>query len=353
MKLIFIVAFFFPVFVFGQLAVSNPGKLESKVVDLDIDSIAPAMNKFPFAKIKVIDARFDTASFGFSYYRLLSTSSKKLKLKGGISASIENYFNNYYSHNFSNNQFELLIVIKKFWLSRLNSWQNVSPKYSSWESQDGSFFLKWEYYFGKDSMFMPLKRIDTILPCPFESVKKIVDNYAKNKARGLPFYLNTMIEAINYNYAISAYEKNAKKTLFQINEFSKKSLTKPLFSNLNNIPIGVYKTYDDLLQLRPSYINYEIKKVKSGNGKVKILMDDKRNPIESYWGYYDGKDLYCDFLSSQKLYRQENVFQFFLDFTMYAPADVSFPNSNKNSFVKYPLKYFIPLQLDMETGLPY
>jgi len=92
----------------------SPDKLGNYDFNLIAQTTAPAEVKLPFSSIKIIDSRFDTSKLGFvtvEYFVPAPTliglqqviSVQKIRINGGITKSIEEYYNGYYKNSFEQN----------------------------------------------------------------------------------------------------------------------------------------------------------------------------------------------------------------------------------------------------------
>ena len=115
----------FAAFPLSGAAQDNPALLPAKVFELRAETMAPSEIKFPFSAVKILDNRFDTGKIGYEpVFRNGHNPPKRglrLVIKGGLAASLENYYNEFYQNAFTNNGTQLLVVIKKLWYSGVNN----------------------------------------------------------------------------------------------------------------------------------------------------------------------------------------------------------------------------------------
>jgi hypothetical protein len=160
---------FFSSFCFAQSGgrdALNPDQLEVKEFILKVERTVSTEIKLPFKSIKIIDSRFDTSKIGYIPFTDFIAGKKKLYekmlLKGGVSNAVESYYNEYYTGSFTQNDFELLIVMKRFWISgnAIDNPKRIEVVNSV--KMNSNIYCKWEYYLGKNGKYLPIKRIDTV-----------------------------------------------------------------------------------------------------------------------------------------------------------------------------------------------
>jgi hypothetical protein len=119
MKVILDLLFFLPQKIFSQenqKLIKSPADLDGIVYDISLPKVLPCELKFPFSRIEIIDARFDTSKLGFNFSlndkKLTYKDFKKIKLLHGVAESIRQFYNNYYEACFNTSGDKLLIAIK-------------------------------------------------------------------------------------------------------------------------------------------------------------------------------------------------------------------------------------------------
>ena len=203
----------------GKRDVLNPERLEFREIELEAQSTAPTEIKLPFSSIRIIDSRPDTSKIGYMPFSSLSKkkSFRKIGLKGGVGNAIESYYNQYYENSFTQNDFELLIVMKKFWISRVNNTKNIRVELTNRMDANSYTYYKWEYYIGKNGKYLPVKRIDTMMNKSIDLAEFIDKEFDEKSQAYLKYDLKTLIEILDFTNAIKEFERQPKKTLEEIN----------------------------------------------------------------------------------------------------------------------------------------
>ncbi len=313
---IIILLFSFPALLFSQrINIDNPDRLKDIHLKLEANRIAPADIKLPFSKISLIDARNDTSKIGFYYQpdflNPKTRAYKKISFKGGNANSIEKYFNDYYQNAFTENGFELLIVLKKTWISQLGIHKTTNLDRFSPDSYNGSLHIKWEYYLGKESQYLPIKRVDTAFEYSNELLNDIRNNFDEKMLYDFKFFLKGLIEIYDFSKALIAFETQPKKSMEDINAFNLKSKSFPILKD-SIIRIGVFQNFEEFRNNRPSITNFKEKETKYGNSqKENYIVDATEKFITNFWAYYDGKKLKYGRYGTDRMYRIGNSFEFF------------------------------------------
>jgi len=273
MKYLVLTALLIPAVVFAQSRDKlNPSQLAVKELKLGIEKTARSEIKLPFEKIKIIDSRYDTSKIGYitlgSFFSSKTRFFKKMVLQDGTGNAIENYYNEYYTGSFTKNGFELLIVLKRFWISGDARSNSKRVELTNAAKTNDNVYCKLEYYIGKDGKFLPVKRVDSIIGVSddfrklndigaFEDDEKIV----KKTVSFLTYTLRGLIEFLDYSNAIKQFDGQAKKTLQEIHEFNERMNKIPVLQD-NTIKKGVYLSFDEFKNNRPSIIEFQEKKMR-------------------------------------------------------------------------------------------
>jgi hypothetical protein len=353
MKILFLLFCVLPFFAFSQkskLEVTNPDRLGGKNFKFEVYRIAPGEIKLPFSSIKIIDNRFDTSKLGFvpivQFIGNKNTEGRKIVFSDGVGKSIENYYKEFYQNAFSSNGVQLIIVMKKFWLSGIDNERNREIDIPENVTSNKYLYCKWEYYLAKGDEFMPVKRIDTVINgVVFESKK---DQYIHNKTTDkiLKLLLNGLIEVFDFNAAVNQIEKLPKKTWQQIEAYNSAMFNIPVLKD-SVFAKGVYLSFNEFKNNKPSIINFKESKMRIAINKTEnYLEDDKGNRITNYWGYFTGEELKIGKYGNDKLYRVNNTFEFFLKH-QYLTVNTNIIGGATHREV------WIPYQVDMESGAVY
>jgi hypothetical protein len=350
---------FFSSFCFAQSGgrdALNPDQLEVKEFKLEVERTVPSEIKLPFKSIKIIDSRFDTSKIGYLPFTNFISGKKKLYKKmvlmGGISNAIESYYNEYYTGSFTHNDFELLIVMKRFWISgnAIDNPKRIEVVNSV--KMNSNIYCKWEYYLGKNGKYLPIKRIDTVIRYTEDLAKYGEEEFRKKKLSFFKYTLKTLIEILDYSNAVKQFNDQPKKTLTEIKEFNAKMYVIPILQD-SGFKKGVYLSFDDFKNNRPSIMDFREKKMGYSTINTENYLETMNGEeISNYWGYSDGKDFRYGMLVNDKIYRIQNTFCFFIKAVGYFNSqDIDLSTIITSNKLKY--ESWIPFQIDMETGEIY
>lgn len=355
MKIIIALYLILPILCFGQnnYPKDNPKRLILRRNTLETDVIAPSNIKLPFSNIKIIDSRFDTSKIGFTFTAKFFHNRKKafdaLTYKGGIQTAIQDYYNTYYEKAFEKNQFELVIVLKKFWHSLLPLKKIKSGDVSKLDFEETSFHVKVEYYLHKNQQYLPLKRVDTVLAINTNSLIKMndfSDDYTSDVVTKT--ILKLLIENYDFSPGVYAFDKTVKKNWTEIETYNKSRFAINILKD-STIKEGAYKSFGEFKNNSPSLLNIKEKRMRLKLFKnTEYIVDNNDNPLENYWGYFIEEKLVYNKYLDCKMYKVENSFFFFIKSIWYT-TDNSTPSFN----IRQKNELWIPVQLDMETGNIY
>lgn len=320
----------------------NPDSLGEKKIELTVEKVAPGEIILPFSSIKIIDNRFDTSKFGFAPTSGLSKNKRrngaKMIFKEGVAKALEDYYNEFYENAFSANGIQLVIVLKKFWMSGIDNRRNKEIDISNNERGTSFLYCKLEYYLNKNNLFIPVKRIDTIVNGVLYKSEKNENNQYKNWNKVFKLILNGLIEVFDFNSIVSQFNKLPQKTWNEIQRFNSSYYDIPILRD-TVFKRGVYLSFYEFKQNNPSIINFKEGKLRIGNNKYEnYLEDDKGNLIGNYWGYCTGSELKIGKYRNEKLYKKNNTFEFFLQHQIATGIGRDI---------------WIPYQIDMESGNIY
>ncbi len=354
-----------PLFAFAQNEerdVLNPDQLTVKEFKLEALQLAPSDIKLPFKNITILDSRFDTSKIGYipnaDNLAGKKNAFRKMILRGGNGFALQTYYNDYYAESFTPNDFELLIVMKRFWVSGNSASKDKRVEVANSLKDNIRIHCKWEYYIGKNGNYLPVKRMDTTFIFT-ERFKNLVNNGLSLKfLLYIKKNLNALIEVLDFSNAIVQFDKHPKKTLSEIQAFN---------NRVNNIPVlqdslfkkGVYLSFDEFKNNQPSITDFLEKKMRYGrfNKNTEDYLEDmKGQTIGNYWGYSDGKYFRYGMLGNEKIYRIQNTFCFFIKVVGYRVEQDNqgqFGGSGINTISKNKYEIWVPFQIDMETGEIY
>lgn len=346
MRNIAVLFFLLPFAGFSQKQDGDPEKIPFKSFSLEASMLAPSQIKFPFSKIRMIDSRYDTSKLGFLPVGFFS-KFKRITFKGGIAPAIEKYYADYYQHSFDSSGLELLIVMKKFWFSNVPL-NKKRPGDLQQPTNSTNFYVKWEYYLGKNDNYLPIKRIDTVWTFSEELGKYIEDEFDEKKLAGVKFILKAQLEMLEYEKAVKAFAAQPGKTMAFINAYNAARFQLPVLRD-NSIKNGVYLNFNEFKNNNPSISSFREKTMKYDYLKSEKYIETLNgDDIADYWGYY--KDGYLRFgkRGNDRLFRAGNTFELYLKLisnTYESPASSGTPYGSASR-----REYFYPYQIDMETG---
>ncbi len=354
MRTLIVILLFIPVIAFSQHVkpdVTNPDGLPEKKFDLSVKKIAPGEIKFPFSSIKIIDNRFDTSKLGFvPVYQLIAnkkTVGRKMIFKNGIAPALEKYYNEFYQNAFTSGDIKLLIVLKKFWFSGIDNEKNREFDILQNGKSRSFLYCKWEYYFIKGDVFMPVQRIDTVINgVTFES--EINENRFRTNKKIFKLILNGLLEVFDFNAALSKIEKLPKKTWADIQQYNASYYNIRVLKD-SVLQKGVYKNFNEFKNNTPSIVNFKEEKIRIRLNQYENYIEDyKGNRITNYWGYFTGVALKIGKYGNEKVYRKNNTFEFFIQ-QQYLQNNIDLFGGNNYK----EKEVWIPYQIDMENGLIY
>lgn len=340
--------------VYGQNSkkeANNPAGLSFKEIPLFAQREAPEEIKLPFASIKIIDSRFDTTKIGFlPGYNLIADKRnvfRKLRFKGGVVKPLEEYYNEYYKNSFQQNGFELLIVMKRFWVSGVDNTRDKRIGLTNSLEIATNLYLKWEYYLCKEGKYLPVKRVDTIMQVSDELAQYVHAEFDERRMAKFKFLLKAMIELYDFDKKVAVFDQQPHKTIEEINEYNKKRNGIKILKD-SVVKKGVYLTFEEFKNNTPSFKDYKEEKMHYQVFKSeRYLTDLEGNLISDYWGYSDGEDFRYSKYGTDKIYRIGNTFEFFVQLNNVEPNNTT-PVTTKDK-----IKVWYPYQIDMETGLIY
>lgn len=357
--LLFSFFFLFP-YVNGQFTREigfSPQNLSVKEYNFKVTKNAPDSIKLPFSSIRIIDSRFDTSKIGFIYSRAFIKDGmhafKKLQFKHGLTKSIEDYCSRYYNNSFQNTGFDLLIIIKKFWLSGIEFSKTGSLKITENIDAGTTLHVKWEFYIGKDKQYLAFKRIDTILKNSFGNQLKNLPGKDDIIFKFADFgsVINSLIEKYNFSKAIAVFNDRENKTLSQISDYNQQRFSLPILRDSAS-PDGIFYSFEEFVANKPKIIHFKEKTTKYSNfKKEEYLTSLKDSLITGYWGYSKDNILKIGQFGNDKLFRKGNTFEFFKKITFEKRHDISVRRGNFT--YKTENEIWVPYQIDMETGNIY
>ncbi len=371
MRILPVIGLLFPIFLHAQQDsrdVLNPNRLRIKEMVLTGEDTASRELKLPFSKIRIIDSRPDTSKIGYAFDNDIFTGKKRsfqrVQFRNGNGHAIERYYAAYFSNAFTQNDFELLIVMKRFWLSANVISNEKRVEASNSVGADEKLYCKWEYYLGKNGKYLPAKRVDTVLIIAGDPDRYNYYKTERERYQELKSALNKLVEMLDYSNAVNQFDNQPGKTLEQIYTFN---------NRLNMIPVlqdtairrGVYLNFEEFKNNRPSILDFTEKKTRYRLTNTENYLENaKGETISNYWGYSDGQVIRYGMLGNEKMFRVQNTFCFFIKVSGYVvnrntkATDLTTNNAigRRNSVEpvsKSKFEIWVPYQIDMETGTIY
>ena len=329
----------------------NPESLAFKELPLFAQREAPSELSLPFESIKIIDSRFDTSKIGFipviSIVPDKRSVFRKCRFNGGVAKPLQEYYNQYYKNVFRQNGFQLLIVMKRLWISGVDISRDKRIALSNSLEVKSNFYIKWEYYLGKEGKYLPVRRTDTIAQMDESEYKYLSENFDERKLASIKFLFKAMIELYDFDKKLLQFDKLPGKTLEEIMAYNnKRNELKVLKDSV--LQKGVYLSFDEFKNNAPSIKDFNEEKMRYKVIKSeRYLTDLQGDLISEYWGFSDGKNFRYGKYGNDKIYRVGNTFEFFVQVNNEA-FDYSTPVPTKGK-----IKVWVPYQIDMESGYVY
>jgi hypothetical protein len=249
----------------------------------------------PFSRVELMDVRSDTSKYGF--LRLLGRSAQfKYCFKDGATAQLTRFMNGYLVNNLDPDKTSyVLICLRRLWITRDDT--SIADLVTKDRLRT---MLKAEFYLCINNTFHPLFRIDTTLSR---------EGHRGIRAAGM------VEEALS---AALDRLKNVDYIRAQNRSIQKEEIEK-YYAGMYSIPVlntrpakGVYRTFEEFKQNRPSDTAFEIKfepladhlYVKDKNGNQYL----ERN----VWGICDGENVFIKVQANfYQLFRQQNTWEFY------------------------------------------
>lgn len=301
-----------------------------------------------FNKVIVKDERYDTSAVYFSgtnYFVIESaadTISHYISQSLGITKKIDTGK-------------QLIIFIKKLLITNQFQLQDSGQKRADQGSYTwlGGILYKVEIYYKIDSDYFTAFRYDT-------SFSYDGKNLTKDAPRLLEICLKRTVQKIR-NFDEKGVSRSSKRlSLSDINAYNDKRFNLPILKD-SVLKKGVYATFSDFCNNKPSYISYDIEKGKLTDELYVQDPDGKEILIRNVWGYCDGKDLFVKSAENYfKLIRYGNTFYLNGAKSIHRNKGVKVENvlafgmvlgvaGKQNKKISYSITYQF-YQLDMDSG---
>ncbi len=326
----------------------SPEELPRKIYTLKKQANGIPLN-IPFSKIRVIDARHDSSKLGFIARRDVFKDYKKqferLALKGGVAAALESYYESANNNSEGPNSYGLLIVLKKFWISSTKPYNFQKQSLSMTINGESRFIAKWELFIFKDDLYLPFRRIDTVIEST-QSVRQLfkdedATDYNKENIYSI---LNSLPAQFNYAKALDVFEQRPKKSLAEIMEANNERFKIPVIA-AHTINRGVFLNFREFIANTPSIIDFKEKAKKySLTRRDEYITDAKDSILTNYWAYATKKYTRIGPYGTESIFRCGNSYELFLK------KRIAVPRGQGSIVIGDHYMLWIPYQVDMETG---
>jgi hypothetical protein len=276
------------------------------------DETAPQSMADKFSSVDVIDARDDSSSIGFyyrekgHYYEDYNEKdwNKYYRIIPSARQSIDTWTANYLhitEHSSAENT--LLVVVKKLWISSeaAPSLFMTDKKGQPSQGFDAGVVSKLEFYLGKDAIYYPLYRFDSVLA--FTEKLPQSSGY---------FITETLKKSLDKLFSLNlsgVYQKKITLSFEEIVLSNKQNIILPVLTD-TILKRGVYINFEEFKMNAPSLKEYEFRKGKFGD----ILYVKKKGteyPERNAWGFCDGKDCFINSTDKySKLIKEQSSFYF-------------------------------------------
>ena len=310
--------------------------------------------QIPVSQIRVRDERSDTSKFGL-FYSSLDPELYKYCFADGAAQQFGRFVNEYLSPNIdSKSDQHILMCLRKLWITGNDKDDDTTinkfdlARHNVPDGPTTKVFFKSEFYLNAGGSYYALFRYDTTI---------LIDGKPRLGTANLIGQILVAalerLKSVDYSSIPALKRKISQESL---NEYYEQLYTARGMKNVKPSK-GVYETFADFKQNRPSDTAYTIKfesladflYVKDKNGAEYV----KRK----VWGFSDGEKVFISHGNNFfRLHRQHNTWEFYGtdqlkdDFfgNMLAPSDRTTGRPVPYDKVKLgKLKFY---QLDMETG---
>lgn len=322
------------------------------------NSSFPESFRIPFAKIKVLDNRYDTTKLG---YERSKGRDYKITVDGGFEKRMSNYLESYYKNNLDpSSSRTLLVVVKKLWMQFGSTSQMLGSKELDKNSVLGLMYANvicladLEVFSGEGDEYRALMKISHHFD--FEDYQTNNELFSKNRNLALllmPF--DSLMNKVNESDIDELISPRKKYSLAAISDIYKKRFTIPALLQ-SGLQKGIYRTFEDFKNNKPAYTDfaYEVSRYSTD---ITVVQNGRPSSVIDYWGFYDGENLYIKpGLLPFAVSKQGNTFDFYGNLGREVRANANVVNARYGSYLANSSNSYIPyypLQLDMETGKVY
>jgi len=356
---------FILLFVTGYLLAQAPTKVDREWVfnksflvqkEISLSTKDQPVFNFPYLEnIEVIDARPDTLGVGF---RTRSSEKKNtlLLFNHGLKTAFEDFIRSTSKFHLGNGGYTVHMVVKEFWLKEFETDLDDKDKVldnTDYSHVDKETLLKaaFDFYLSKNGDYFAAYRFDTSA-VSFLNIKEFSSAYLSE----IVHYSISRFQSIEPD----SYIANKRKfTRAELVKYYADKLDKPILKD-TQYRRGVYQTFSEFLNNRPSISNFVVKKDDLADVLYVSEKGQETTPIRNVWGYCDGRNLFIKsgenyfmltkvqnsfyFLGSKELRREQSH--------SYVPDPYS-GYSNRVASEPYLRNRLIPLKVDLDKGSVY
>lgn len=256
-----------------------------------------------FSDIIVEDNRFDTSTLGFMHKGSVDPKSV-IKLKNGFTNEIRNYLITSIDHPVSNYtvSYKLIGIVKKLWLSDEIFNEEDERYLPDTKLRKSGIIFRIEFFAEREGIYMPLYRFDTTITGD-KNVYRYGNNYIE---KALMFSLSKLGSFTENNIK----QIKSKYSWKEIEQYNQQRFNLPVLTATT--PKGVYLTFEEFKNNKPSILDFVIKPDKKNDDIYIKDEQGKEMLIRELYGYADGKDIFISSAGSFfRLYRSRNSFNIF------------------------------------------
>ncbi|MEJ8844687.1 hypothetical protein WG954_19995 [Lacibacter sp. H375] len=275
----------------------NPEEFSTAIIKLTVPK-SPKLVSLSFSGMDVYDKRNDSSFAGF--YKTKHSRTKSfvtiLKTEEATSTSVYSFLEPQISFDRQSN-YRLVLLIRKLWLSK---------EIENTEARDHNIMMQkallpgiitcFEFYAKQGEQLTPLLRYDT-------TILHHNPNLALIDEELLQTTLTSAIDKLSKTNYRQKMETGRTYSWLQVDSFST-TTSRIEILHTASFKKGVYLTYDDFKNNRPSIGDFEIKKTEFAH--TLFVKDEQGNqyPTRKIWGFSDGENLFIK--SADIFFKLEN-----------------------------------------------
>lgn len=340
----------------------NPEEFSTAIIKLNAPK-SPKLVSLSFSGLEVYDQRNDSSLLGF--YKTKYSRNKSwvtiLKTVNPTPNAVYSFLESQIAYDNQSSP-RLVLLIRKLWLSK--EIENTEARDHNIKMQKAllpGIITCFEFYAKQGELLTPLMRFDTTILHHNPNLTLIGEELLQTT-------LTSAIDKLSKTNYRQKIETGRTYSWLQVDSFSTRSKHIEILQT-TSFKKGVYLTFDDFKNNRPSIQDFEIKK--SEFSHTLFVKDEQGNqyPVRKIWGFSDGENLFIK--SADIFFNLEKVNN---NFYCWASKNVSMVKSvsmgdiialsvlsvatggasGGNARIKTKAALFLKLyQLDLETGELY